>query len=353
MIIKSVSLFFKSGGSDKEYHLQLVEDSGKFLVNFQYGRRGSTLKTGSKTPTPVDQTTAEKIYNKVEKEKLGEGYVPGTPTETGYVSVTTPTVTGPVPQLPNPINEAEVLKLLKDAAWALQEKKDGKHIVLQKSGSKVTATNKKGIETGFPAVFAEGLKEDILLDGEAIGETFYAFDLLQIGTEDLRGSSYQARYDALVKWGKTLSGKAIKIVPLMVGYKDKKALFDKLQSEKREGVVLKKLSAVYKSGRPATGGDMLKYKLVSTASCIVTTGREGKRSVALELIDNGKRIQVGNVTIPANKEIPLPETVCECRYLYAYPGGSLFQPVYLGPRDDIDPAECLIEQLKYKPEEIL
>ena len=43
----------------------------------------------------------------------------------------------------------------------------------------------------------------------------------------------------------------------------------------------------------------------------------------------------------------------EVRYLYAMPGsGSLFQPVYLGARDDITAAECTRDQLKFRKEEL-
>jgi len=42
--------------------------------------------------------------------------------------------------------------------------------------------------------------------------------------------------------------------------------------------------------------------------------------------------------------------VIEVRYLYAYRGGSLFQPTYLGLRDDIEVDACLLSQLKYKKE---
>ncbi len=39
----------------------------------------------------------------------------------------------------------------------------------------------------------------------------------------------------------------------------------------------------------------------------------------------------------------------EIRYLYAFPeSGVLYQPVYLGKRSDIDPAECMTAQLKFK-----
>ena len=54
------------------------------------------------------------------------------------------------------------------------------------------------------------------------------------------------------------------------------------------------------------------------------------------------------MTIPPSEQIPQAGIVVEVRYLYAYPGGSLFQPVYLGQRDDIDPSACVIGQLKYK-----
>jgi len=98
---------------------------------------------------------------------------------------------------------------------------------------------------------------------------------------------------------------------------------------------------------PASGGDQLKHKFYNTASLIVGTGN-GKRSVSLYVYDG---TCVGNVTIPPNKEIPTTGEIVEVRYLYAYRGGSLFQPVYLGKRDDVKPEECSSDQLKFKAEE--
>jgi bifunctional non-homologous end joining protein LigD len=57
---------------------------------------------------------------------------------------------------------------------------------------------------------------------------------------------------------------------------------------------------------------------------------------------------VGNVTVPANQPIPAKGAVIEVKYLYAYPGGALFQPVCLGVRDDVATEACTIAQLKYK-----
>ena len=40
--------------------------------------------------------------------------------------------------------------------------------------------------------------------------------------------------------------------------------------------------------------------------------------------------------------------VVEVKYLYAFLGGSLFQPVCLGEREDTELTACVIGQLKYK-----
>ncbi|HZZ00926.1 MAG TPA: hypothetical protein VFE36_15300 [Candidatus Baltobacteraceae bacterium] len=48
--------------------------------------------------------------------------------------------------------------------------------------------------------------------------------------------------------------------------------------------------------------------------------------------------------------IPSVGDVVEIRYLYAYRGGSLYQPVYLGKRTDMDQSDCKLSQLKYKGE---
>ena len=55
-------------------------------------------------------------------------------------------------------------------------------------------------------------------------------------------------------------------------------------------------------------------------------------------------------TLTKGSGIPVMGAIIECRYLYCFKGGSIFQPVYLGERDDIPPQECTLGQLKYKPD---
>jgi hypothetical protein len=84
-LIKQSFLYFKEGNSDKVYEIDLCDvGNDKYVVNFRYGRKGSTLKEGSKTPVPVSLPEAEKIYNDVEEEKLNKGY---TTSESGVSSL--------------------------------------------------------------------------------------------------------------------------------------------------------------------------------------------------------------------------------------------------------------------------
>jgi bifunctional non-homologous end joining protein LigD len=115
-----------------------------------------------------------------------------------------------------------------------------------------------------------------------------------------------------------------------------------------EGAVFKLASAPYAAGRPSSGGPALKFKFTTTGSFIVAKHNEC-RSVALKLFR--AKESCGNVTIPPNQPIPPVGAVVEVRYLYAFRGGSVYQPVYIGERDDIDASACVADQLKFKREE--
>jgi len=103
---------------------------------------------------------------------------------------------------------------------------------------------------------------NVLLDGEAIGDTLHVFDILEAASDDLRQTRYLDRLATLLK-----------LLPL---------------------------------GHPNT-------PWVSTA------------------IDPNDKVEV--------------------RYLYAFrESGSIYQPFYLGKRDEIPAEECTVDQLKYKAE---
>ncbi len=72
-----VTLCYREGGSDKVYQAAIEPSGIGFVVNFAFGRRGSTLQTGSKTLSPVGYDAARKIYEKLVREKTAKGYTPG------------------------------------------------------------------------------------------------------------------------------------------------------------------------------------------------------------------------------------------------------------------------------------
>jgi bifunctional non-homologous end joining protein LigD len=348
------SLYYRSGSSDKEYHVGIEPSGPGFVVNFAYGRRGNTLQTGTKTSSPVGFDEAQTIYDKLVKEKTAKGYTTG---ETGTPYQHTAKEersTGVLPQLLNPIDEAECEHLLAEPAWWAQEKLDGKRVLIRRKLDEIVGINRSGLIIDLPTSIAAAAQNltsrQFILDGECIGDRYIAFDLLEQACVDLKNQPYAQRLKALDKL--VTAGSAIGVIETAMTVSAKRKLFEKLKAEKREGIVLKHHFAPYTPGRPASGGHQLKCKFTASASCIVAGANGRRRSVKLELIDAaGQRVGVGSITIPPNHTVPMAGQIIEARYLYAYPGGSLYQPVYLGVRDDLCAAECKVSQLKFKSDD--
>ncbi|MCF6347938.1 MAG: WGR domain-containing protein [Flavobacteriaceae bacterium] len=346
MNAENITLYYRQERSDKVYKVSLEEKEGNFIVTFAYGRRGTTLKTGTKTQNPVVYDKAKKIYDKLVLSKTQKGYVPSED-NTIYTVDTEQHKTGIHCQLLNPIKEVEIVQYIHDNDWWLQEKKDGKRMLVQKKEDTIIAINRKGFSIGMLKSIqtsAELIAHTFIIDGEAIDEKLYVFDLLYYNGKDLKTETYQNRYELLQSIRFTNN---IKVVTSAKSVAEKQKLFEQLKNENTEGVVFKKVNSLYKAGRPNSKGDQVKFKFYDTASVIVSKVND-KRSVGFSILDNGKEIFVGNVTIPPNKEIPKKEDIIEIRYLYAYKTGSLYQPTFISKRTDIDKQDCKIEQLKYK-----
>ena len=366
MTQEQIVLFCNENGSDKEYRAQVIKEGEGFVVNFQYGRRGQALKSGTKTSKPVDLQTAQKVYNKLVAEKLAKGYTaPDEVSGSLYVKAHVDMAVGKfLPQLCNSVEKDRLKDLFMSEDWGLQEKMDGERrsIQISREGG-VVGLNRRGLVVDLPEFVALTVRELYLdvtpcvVDGEIIGDKFYVFDLLLYESDDFEATTptpLSERYSQLQYLHEVgnPSCQSVVVVPLVVssfpGVSDEKEkLFDRVEAEVGEGVVFKRLDSIYRPGRPNSGGDWLKFKFVESASCVVIEQNQ-QRSVKLGLYDHGKMIDVGNVTIPPNHDIPDLGSVVEIRYLYAYYGGCLFQPVYLGKRNDIRSINCGIGQLKYK-----
>ena len=343
------TLYYRDGRSDKIYRASIEPRDGGYQVNFAYGRRGTTLATGTKTTSPVHFEAAQLIYDKLIRGKLAKGYVLGADSK-AYTEGSRK-VTDIRPQLLNAVEDPEAL--LADDGFYLQPKHDGKRLLVLKQGFEITGINRRGIECGFPQAIRESaaaLPHNFLMDGEAVGETFYVFDLLSVRFTDLRGVPYKERLVELLNLLATAQQSAIQCVHTLSGERAKRCEFKQLRESIAEGVVLKRIAAPYSPGRPNSGGDQFKFKFAETASVVVQSVN-AKRSVAIAVRHNGRLMPAGNVTIPPNQPVPPDGAIAEVRYLYAIEAsGSLFQPVFLGVRDDIDKKECTRDQLKFRKE---
>jgi bifunctional non-homologous end joining protein LigD len=354
-IIEQMELYYNEGSSDKVYHASLEkESSNRYVVNFAYGRRGANLNTGTKTEEALPLAAATQVYRKLVGSKLAKGYkirAAGGGVSAPINTVTSKQDTGLRPQLLNPVTEEEAEAYVKNELWCCQEKYDGERMLIRRTAQGLfIAANRKGVNVPVPRGVQEAVravKGPWVIDGEIVGEKFYAFDLLESQAGDARGQAYLRRLAALeMQFGNIESG-SFKVAPTVFGTAMKKGFITGLKTANKEGVVFKKLDAPWNEGRPNSGGTALKLKFWASISCVVLNVNTDRRSVMVALGDK----PMGNVTIPPNHEVPDPGQVVEVRYLYVNgENGSLYQPTYLGVRKDVEPQECTLEfqNIKYK-----
>lgn len=354
--LNTISLFYKEGSSDKEYHLDILGDEQTgFTVQYRHGKRGQTLHVGKKNKCPVDYKIARSIFDEIVTAKAAKGY---TEAEGGIPYQNTDNankVSGILPQLLNEIEEDELKKYLKDDNWIMQQKMDGERRMIKKSKKTVEGVNRKGLIVSLPSSVESAIAElcgtaDAILDGEMVGEVYWLFDILSMGVHSYVDIGCNDRLNAIDEWFTEIAAyhDDIRLVSTAFTWTGKKALYDALVKKNAEGVVFKRFDAPYKVGRPASGGTQVKFKFYSTATVRVKETTVDKRSVSMEVKSLGKWTEIGKVTIPVNHVVPDPKTIAEVRYLYAYHDGSLFQPTYLGPRSDADENDCVASQLKFK-----
>ena len=388
--LPSVVLYCTEGGSDKEYHAAVERDARGFRVTFAYGRRGSTLKPGVKIEGAT-LDAANQCWTKLVNEKMAKGYIPSplhTDKPAPYVSPAGNTRTSE--SIAVQLLEAtdDPARYLDNPRWVAQPKYDGIRLLLRiDSRANVTAQNKKGLDRGFPKVFVQGMKDlafrrlwekdsaaEIILDGEAVGERFFAFDLLKLDGQDLRSHTYDSRLALL----EALFGASVPASsPLQLGLTArsaiaKRVMLEELRKAGAEGAVFKSLDAKYVGRRTELA---IKLKFWQSATVLVIarndTGAvlnggeakvpankpDGHRSIQCAMVDpdagpgelEGALVFVGDVTIPVNREVPEPGTFAEIKYLYAHPSSrKMYQAQIISVRDDVDLSDCMISQLKMK-----
>lgn len=343
MKAENIELTFQEGSSDKVYQAELREEGSGWIVNFAYGRRGAALATGTKTKEPIEYDKAKKVYDKLVKSKTSKGYQ--AQGQAASINTTEKEDLGLRPQLLNEITEEDAEAFINDPNFCGQEKFDGRRRMLMKTPDGVYGANKKGQDVALTKEITadcSAITSNYILDGEDLGDKVRIFDEIS-----KPGETYKQRFTNAANL--TLGSKHLVIVETAWNAEEKQIMYDRLKAENAEGMVFKNIHALFTPGRPASGGNQYKCKFYESASCIVNTVSDTKSSISVAVFDeNQKAVPVGNVTVYPNQDMPKVGDVVEVKYLYFYPEGSLYQPVLLGVRDDVDYIECLLSKLKLK-----
>jgi bifunctional non-homologous end joining protein LigD len=343
---ESVVLYCQEGSSDKEYHAELKQEGEGWIVNFAYGKRGGPLKIGCKTCDPLPYEKAKKSYDSLVKSKRGKGYKPNEGETSTINTVGDEKIDSRIrPQLLNELTEEEAIKFIHDDSYCMQEKYDGERRMISIMPDGINGVNKKGFVIPLRSEIEKECMEfgqSHILDGEDMGGKVMIFDdIYNIG------KSYFSRYNLLSNVIVNFSH--LELVKTAWDTNTKKIMYARLKNERAEGVVFKNINATYSAGRPASGGDQFKCKFYETASCVVESVSSVKSSIGLEVYDElGECVSVGNATVYANSPKLYVGDVVEVKYLYYNEGGSLYQPILLKVRDDVDMAECTLAKLKRK-----
>jgi bifunctional non-homologous end joining protein LigD len=356
------------GSSDKEYHLQieLILGSG-YMVNFQYGRRGGTMQPGTKTPRPVPEAEARRIFDRLVAEKTGKGYAPGQSRNTAVqpspsrlkddpdameAAITTAQAIRtkyPVEKL-GEIGLNDVERFLTSANYFMQRKEDGERRQIAKTEAGVVGYNKLGNAVELPRVLVAEINRlnmrTLFLDGEIIGDRYIAWDLLMADGVSIASQAYETRLAKLTKLIPA-KNKLLSIVPTWDKTAQKQGALALLKKNRGEGVAFKLKTAPYRAGI----GSHKKFKFLKSASCYVSAvGINGKSNAELSLLDDrtGEWVEVAHASTIGKGKIE-KGMIVEVIFLNATAGRRLYQPRIKEVREDVDLYDCTISR-QLKPE---
>ena len=201
--------------------------------------------------------------------------------------------------------------------------------------------------------------------------TFIAFDILRDGDDDLRRLPLTARRARLERVYGSAGPGAFRLSTFVAG--DGRALHREALAHGREGLIVKRLDAPYRSGRRTR--EWIKLKLVGRQDCVVAGYTEPRQSrpffgaLLLGVYDDGALTYIGHTgtgfthaelerlykrmraietttcpfrTRPATNERPhwiRPELVADVQFSEWTRDGRLRAPVYVGLRDDVRPTD--------------
>lgn len=164
---------------------------------------------------------------------------------------------GHAQQLPIAVDAYAVEKLINHHGFALQEGVDGERRSIEVVGGVARGINKLGIYVDLPMSIAQEMSAfgDAFFDGEQVGSAYYVFDLLQLGSRDLRACPFGLRYEVLAEdlllTMHRPESSCIRLLEAAFTPQHKQVLLDRVRSANGDGVVFKDVTQPYEGGRAA------------------------------------------------------------------------------------------------------
>lgn len=230
----------------------------------------------------------------------------------------------------------------------MEQKLDGKRLLISVKDQKVFATSRNGEETKVPYRVEElfkVLKKEWIFDGEYVNGIYWVFDILKYRDTDISGLPWQVRNYQVQNSIPRIKSPIVKAITPRFSTYDKHVLFEKAKHQHVEGVVFKDINQPYIPGRSRA---YLKHKFIKTVDCeVIDSGFEGKDNFVLGVYCDGKRFNCGRVSglTGDGPRIKIGDVV-EVRCLYVSNSFKLFQPTLPRIRTDKQPHECTFDQLE-------
>lgn len=251
------------------------------------------------------------------------------------------------PELADTLGASDIQRYLEDPEWAMEEKIDGQRCVTSVYRGVVTAISRNGLERDIPKGVEATLSElpgYWMLDGEIVGQEYWVFDLLAASDRILRDRSWLIRAQCLDELWERNTLPYLQPVSWTAETAKKTALFNLFQEQGAEGVIFKRITSQYKSGRQE---DWKKFKFLHTVDCVVTAmGVGGKANLELSVYRDGQPKKVGRVSaLTGDGHKVKVGDVVEVTCLYSTPTGRLYHAKMPRLRTDKSPEECGWDQI--------
>lgn len=252
-------------------------------------------------------------------------------------------------------SRASIHDYIANERYVMEQKLDGHRVLIEVKGGLVLDVYERNgrrsqhygrlTEPEWNSNFRQFASKSFILDGELIGGTLHVFDLPVLEGVISPNSSHEKRKAALDRLFDIGNfNEHLSLVHTAKTRHAKASLMVSCHNQGAEGVMIKDSGAPYVQGRTR---HMLKVKYTKSGDFVVTrTNIDGKTNASLGVYDDaGQLVEVGRCSLIGKEDIETGDVV-EVRYLYASEGMRLVQPRIKFKREDKNPTECLLSQIK-------